>query len=463
MQRKEEEFLVQQQLRSNLRQGQMNRRQFMTQALGIGLGLSGVSALAGCAPATAPSASSQVGDGGRPLTPTYYQWIENLHPSVRNTPYDGALDFQIAPVEGFGIERFVTEAKSGESTWDIYVGMTPFVEMSQLIEADVIEPWDGYIPDEVINDLIPSIRDECTVDGKLYSWPFLLDVIGMGWHSGLTGEAGLDDTPPATWDDFLNRSAQVVDSGAALYGCTFDAHGWRSVAPFTHSLSTDVYTSEGLFDFTNEAAIEALLLMEKMMALSHPDILLEGATDGGVNGTPDEVAFAAQKAAYYCKYQNAPLRMANNWPDPSQLRLAGLPTFTGGEGSTVFWTTGSCLFKHGKNKEAAAEYIQSMTYNPQIWEDSIGGTETGQPGHLPPYQSIYADWNADRPEWLLPFVDLVRGQLDVAKAITNHLFGLSQFQIGKQHWEKYLTGEESNPMVAMQAAKDAVLAEMANT
>ena len=285
-------------------------------------------------------------------------------------------------------------------------------------------------------------------------------MIGTGWHSGITAEAGLDDTPPATWDDYLNRSAQIVDSGAALYGCTFDAHGWRSVAPFTHSMSTDVYTPEGLFDFTHDAAIEALLLMEKMMALSHTDILLEGATDGGVNGTPDEVAFAAQNVGYYTKYQNAPLRMAGNWPDPSQLRLAGLPKFTGGEGSTVFWTTGCCLFKHGKNKEEAAEYIRQTTYNPQFWEDSIGGTETGQPGHLPPYKSLYAEWNNDRPAWLLPFVDLVRGQLDVAQAITNHLFGLSQFQIGKQHWEKYLTGEESNPLVAMQAAKDAVQAEI---
>ena len=161
MHRKEEELLVQQQLRSALRQGQMNRRQFMTQALGVGLGLTGISAaMAGCAPAPTQTASSDTAgatdDGGRPLTPTYYQWIENLHPSVRSSPYEGALDFQIAPVEGFGIERFVTEAKSSESTWDIYVGMTPFVEMSQLIEADVIEPWDSYIPDEVINDLIPS-------------------------------------------------------------------------------------------------------------------------------------------------------------------------------------------------------------------------------------------------------------------------------------------------------------------
>jgi hypothetical protein len=59
-----------------------------------------------------------------------------------------------------------------------------------------------------------------------------------------------------------------------------------------------------------------------------------------------------------------------------------------------------------------------------------------------------------------PFVGLVRGQLDRAKAITNHLFGLQQFQIGKPHWETYLKGEEADPKAAMQKVVEAVQAEM---
>lgn len=469
MERKEQEYLAHQALLLELKQGRISRRQFMTRMLATGLGLAGVgAAISACggaapappeAPAQSGGESAAAGDSGRPLTPTFYQWIEDLHPSIPqvNAQFEG-LNYQIAPVEGFGIERFVAEAKNQESTWDVYVGMTPFVEMSQLIEADVIEPWDNYIPKDVLDDILPSIREECTVDGKLYSWPFLLDVITMGWNSEMTDKAGISGIP-TTWDEYLANSKTVVDSGAALYGCTFDAHGWRSLAPFTHSLDPNVYVN-GLFDFTSEPAIEALKLMKEMMALSHPDILLEGATDGGVNGTPDEVAFAAQKVAYYCKYQNAPLRMANNWPDPTKLQLAALPKFANGVGSTVFWTTGACLFKHGVNKEKAAEYMRALTYDQQIWQDSIAGTETGHPGQMPPYKSIYAEWDASPPDWMPPFVALVRSQLDVAKAIENHLFGLSQFQIGKQHWEKFLTGEESDPMVAMQAAKDAVKAEM---
>jgi multiple sugar transport system substrate-binding protein len=452
--RKEQEYILQQAAREQLLLGNIDRREFLTRSLVTGLGLAGVGAVAKTGMGTAFAQD-------RPLTPTFYQWIQDLHPSIPavNAKFPG-VNYQIAPVEGFGIERFVAEAKNKESTWDVYVGQTPFVEMSAMIEADVIEPWDDYIPKDVLDDIIPSIREECTINGKLYGWPFLLDVIGNSWHSGVTTKAGLPDAAPATWDEYLANAKTIVDSKAAPFGATFDAHGWRSLVPMAHSMSSQVYTKEGLFDFTSDAAIEALMLMKKIMAVSHPDILLEGASDGGVNGTPDEVAFAAQRVGYFVKYFNAPLRMAQYWDDPKALHLGPLPKFSNGEGSTAFWTTGSALFKHGKNKEKAAEYIKALTYDAQIWKDSIAGTASGHPGQLPPYKSIYSEWDANKPDWMPEFVSLVRGQLDKAKAITNHIFGLQQFVIGKPLWDAYLKGEEADPKAAMQKVVEAVQAEM---
>lgn len=459
----EREQIIESVLLNQFRQGRLSRRQFMQAMVGAGLGLSGVRGLA--APGRVFAQDT------RPLTPTFYQWIVDLHPGIPevNKAFEG-LNFQIAPVQGFDVARFIAEASNQQSTWDVYVGMTPFVEMASLIKAGVIEPWDDYIPKEILDDMIPSIREECTVDGKLYSWPFLLDVIVQGYNSSITNAAGLPDVPPANWDEYLANSQAVLDSGAARYGCTFDAHGWRSLAPITHSFSTDVYYQLGddptpLFDFTNEAAVEALKVMKQMLELSSANALQPGTSDAGVNNTPDEVAFGSQAVAYYIKYQNAPLRFAANWPDPSALRMGALPSAVGGEGSTVFWTTGACLFKYGQNKERAAEYMASLTYNSRIWQDSIAGSPTAHPGQLPPYKSIYAGWEAEKPAWLEAetWVPLVRGQLDVAKAIPNHAFGLQQFIIGQPLWEKYLTGEESDPVVALQAAKDAVAAEVAKT
>src|SRR6185295_2932370 len=178
--RKEQEYILQQRALRELQLGRIDRREFLTRSLVAGLGMAGVGTVAKMGIGSALAED-------RPLTPTVYQWIQDLHPGITavNAKFPG-INYQIAPAEGFGIERFVAEAKNKESTWDVYVGQTPFVEMSAMIKADVIEPWDNYIPKDVLDDIIPSIREECTIDGKLYGWPFFLDVIGTGWHSGLT-------------------------------------------------------------------------------------------------------------------------------------------------------------------------------------------------------------------------------------------------------------------------------------
>ena len=327
----------------------MTRADVLKRGAGAGAALFGVSALFGAGNAFARTQA-------RPLTPTFYQWIYGLYPDIPakiNKEYGKKhpLDAKIAPVQGFGIDRFVAEAKKKKSTWDVYVGMTPFVEMGSLIDSGTIEPWDNYIPKSVLADLIPSIRQEATYEGHMWSFPFLLDIIIQANNGELVEKAGLDPTKaPKSWDEFIANAKKVVSSGAAPYGAVFDAHGWRSLAPITHTFSTSVYRPDGLFDFTNENTVKALEVMKRLMEVAPKNILEEGKVDGGVNTTPDEEAFAARQAAYYIKYQNAPTRFAGTWPDPKVLHIAGLPRASAG-GGTVFWNTGAALFKYGENKQ----------------------------------------------------------------------------------------------------------------
>jgi multiple sugar transport system substrate-binding protein len=435
---------------------ELTRADLLKRGAAAGAGVWGVSALFGAGTALA-------GLEARPLTPTFYQWIYNNHPIVPKTVNKDyakrtKLDAKIAPVQGFGIERFVAEGKKKKSTWDVYVGQTPFVEMAALIDAGVIEPWDKYMPKSVLNDIIPSIRKESTYQGHLWAWPFLLDIIVQAWNSEIVKKAGLDPEKPArTWDEYLANARKVVKSKAAPFGATFDAHGWRSLAPITHTISTNVYTEDGLFNFTHPAAVHALEIMKQMKEVANPNVLEPGKTDGGVNATPDEDTFAARQVAYYVKYQNAPIRFANTWPDPKNLRMAGLPKTPGGAGATVFWDTGAALFKYGQNKQAAADYLRFLTYDERVWRQSIG-TGRDAAGQIAPYTSLWKKWTP-RPAWMPAWAPLVFNQLKASKAIRTDKFGLQQFVIGQPHWQKYLTGDEKSPKKALAAALKAVRAE----
>jgi multiple sugar transport system substrate-binding protein len=221
-----------------------------------------------------------------------------------------------------------------------------------------------------------------------------------------------------------------------------------------------VYTPAGLFDFTNDATVNALEVMKRMMEVAPRNILEPGTTDAGVNVTPDEQAFAARRAAYYVKYQNAPTRFAGTWPDPSKLRIAGLPKQRGGKGATVFWNTGAALFKYGENKRQAAAYMRYLTYDQRIWRQSQGKDVRGAPGQLAPYQSLWKKWKASPPPWMADWALVVLNQLQVSQAIRTHKFGLTQFQIGQPGWERYLKGDERDPKKALRRARDLVQAEI---
>jgi hypothetical protein len=204
--------------------------------------------------------------------------------------------------------------------------------------------------------------------------------------------------------------------------------------------------------------------MKQMFQYANPDVNNEGTTDGGVNNTPDEQVFSAEQAAYYVKYVNAHVRFASSWTDPKKLRLAPLPVKTGGAGGTVFWNTGSVLFKYGKNKQQAAEYVKAQGYDQRIWQESIAGypdLQSTPVGQLPPYKSLYEGWKQNPPQWITdnPWVDVIFNSLSKAKAIEPTILSVSQFNVARPEWVKYLNGDVGDAKTALTNAMNAVFAE----
>lgn len=441
--------------------GRADRREVIKRAVALGLS----------APVATMLAQASVGGGlnralaqDRAPIGTFYSWMTDLHPGIQALGEEKGVTIEVAPTENFGIERFLTESKDSMSTWDFYGGVTPFLEMIQLVDSGTIEPWTPYLPEGVTADMLAPTVEEGTYNGELYVWPFLLDVTLNGWNAGIVEKAGLDpDAAPQTWDEFISNAKAVMDSGAAEFGAVFDFHDWRSLIPITHSISTDVYTPDGLFKYNSAEAEQALEIMKQMMEVAPPDILSEGSTDGGVNATPDEMAFAAEQAAYYIKYQNAHLRKAAEWPDPSMLRFGAMPGVSA-PGGTVFWDTGIVLFKFGMNKEASATFVNDLAHDMAIWENSVvGNPDEGlvPVGQMPILQSIWDEWKTNAPEYITnnQWVFGLYDSMAQARAIAPSILSIDQFSVARPEWLKYLTGETATAKEALQAAMDAVAAK----
>lgn len=389
-------------------------------------------------------------------------WQLAVHPVIFSLGDEFGVEIEVGSSAGFGFDRFVVEKNQGYSTWDAYSGVTPFVEMKPLADTETIEPWDPYLPDSVRSDFFPAALAEGTYNGSMYVWPLLLDITIQAWHAGVVDRAGLDPgVAPATWDEFISFARQVQDRGAAAYGCVFDHRDWRSLIPLTHSFDTNVYSPEGLFLYNSDAAVNALEVMKQLMEVTSPDILSDSDSAGTV---VDETIWASEQAGYYVKYQNAPLRQTDTWNDPTQLRMSRLPFQPGAAGGTVFWNTGGVMLKHGSNKAAMAEFMLAMSVDERIWKNSLTGNPehgTSPIGQLPALQSVWAGWEANPPDFLesASWVFSVLDSLASARAIQPTALAISQFDVARPEWQKYLSGAETSARTALTRAYDAVRAE----
>ena len=437
--------------------GRIDRRTLLTRAAALG-----VSAPVAAALAQETIRGALAFQESQPNS-TFLEWMTRLHPTIETVGDEQGVTVEIAPLSNFGFDRFVAEANQEMSTWDSFAGVTPFLEMIALVNTGTIEPWDEYLAEGMLDDFAPAIRAEGTWDGKFYVWPLLLDVIVQARNADLVEKAGLDPTvAPRTWDEFIENARTVQESGAAPFGLVFDNRDWRSLIPITHSISTDVYTPDGLFRYDSEPAIQALEILGRMMELTIPDVLTPGEPSAPI--LVDEAAFQAQQAAYSFKYQNSPLRFASQWPDPSKLMISRLPAPEGGAGGTVFWDTGAVLFKYGKNKERAIDLFTALSTDERIWQYSvIGDPAEGIPpaGQLPVLQSQWTAWEDNPPEWISanPWTWEIYDSLADASAIAPSILAVKQFDTARPEWHKYLTGEVTDAKTAAINAMNAVRAE----
>ena len=166
--------------------GKISRRDVLVRGAALGISAPVLAALA-----QESIRGTLAAEEGSP-TATFYDWELNLHPGIYDVGDAAGVTVEVAPTENFGNDRFIAEANDQSSTWDMYGGVTPFLEMLQLVETGTIEPWDAYVTDETRATSSRPPSTEGTVDGSWYVWPLLLDICVQASNAGILEKAGID-------------------------------------------------------------------------------------------------------------------------------------------------------------------------------------------------------------------------------------------------------------------------------
>ncbi|MFW6230378.1 MAG: ABC transporter substrate-binding protein [Halanaerobium sp.] len=97
----------------------------------------------------------------------------------------------------------------------------------QLIDMDIFVPLQDTLEDVDWDEFLDPVTNYYNVDGKLYSMPYNSSNPILYINQDIYEEAGLDpDSPPETFDEMIEHSEEIVESGAADYGWVMPLHSW---------------------------------------------------------------------------------------------------------------------------------------------------------------------------------------------------------------------------------------------
>ena len=336
---------------------------------------------------------------------------------------------EIAPTENFGFDRFIAEANEENSTWDSYGGVTPFLEMIALVETGTIEPWDEYLPEGMHGRLRRRRRGPrapgtaSSTSGRCCSTSACRRATRTS--SRRPGSIRRRRRRPGTSSSRTRARCRRAALRRTGWSST-TATGGRLI-PVTHSISTDVYTPDGLFRYNSEPAIQALEILRRMMELTIPDVLAPGepsslmlVDEAAFTGAAGGLLLQVSELAAAVRFAVAGPVQADACPAPGSRRRRGRHGLLGHR---------RCPIQVRQEQAAGGRVLRGPLDRRAVLagtaSSAIQRRAVTPAGQLPVLQSVWTTWEDSPPEWITanPWTWEIYDSLADASAIAPSILG----------------------------------------
>ncbi len=223
-------------------------------------------------------------------------------------------------------------------------------------------PLEHLPADYDVDDILKSIRDGLSYDGKLYALPFYAESSMTFYRTDLFEKAGLSMPDQPTWEQVKGFAAALHDPDENLYGiCARGKPGWGENMAL---LSTMINTFGGRwFDGRWNPEIDS---PEWKQAISFYVDLVQnygppGASSNGFN--ENQALFSSGKCAIWVDATSAAGRLYN----PNESRVAGkvgfaqAPVAATPKGNHWLWSWALAIPESSNAKEAAKQFVAWAT------------------------------------------------------------------------------------------------------
>jgi multiple sugar transport system substrate-binding protein len=280
----------------------------------------------------------------------------------------------------------------------------------EFAELGALTPLDDLMSAEFKADIIPSLLENSTLNGKVYAIP-QSPVPHILWQNTVLSEqAGLDPNATIPTLDDLAAAAQTIRGlgqdaeGNPIWGWSIDTSWPLIVAiqtyPILRGYGCDWFDSEGQVTLDAPECVEALTWFK-------------GLVDEGVVGPPGvdiretRSTFGRELSGFQVDNTGAvgiyrDLSGKGEEYD-SHWRLVDWPGKTAGSGVGVYYVHSFVVFEQSKHKEEAVKFLEWFLTNPEMYGkyfDAVGA---------PPPTSSLLDGD---PKYATPYVQTIKTQMD---------------------------------------------------
>ncbi len=326
------------------------------------------SAPAAAAPATSAPAAAVPATAAAPTELTMWSFIQQhldyfqsmatrwnqLHPDkpikLTTTFYDWASmhdKLYAAQLAGQGVPD-IADVEMGK--WPMFMnGDIQFLDLTSYVQ-----PY--------AKDLITSILDEVSKDGKLYAAPSHVGATVMYYNTDLLNAAGIDYKSIVTWDDF-EAAMKTYHQKTGKYMTYVETYGAYQYTILMAEMGHDIIDANGMPTLDTPDSLKAVQLIRKWV-----DEGIIGTIPTGNADTPEgKAAVAAGDVAavgYPLWYMS---RFTDEMPNlKGKIAIAPLPVFDANSYKSVgLGGTGTTVYKKSPHADLAAQFVVWAKLSPE--------------------------------------------------------------------------------------------------
>ena len=182
-------------------------------------------------------------------------FLENVVEEYNSTQDDVQIEHTVVNQSDYTTTLIPTAYANGEAPDILYVEPATFTKYA---DKGMLMDLSPYYTEELKADILPSVLDAVTVDGKIYALPIEMETLGLFYNADMLEEAGI--APPTTWDELYEAAKALTTDD--VYGLvlpveetSYTLFNWW---PFMWMAGADVYDEEGNVTVDSPEMIKAL-------------------------------------------------------------------------------------------------------------------------------------------------------------------------------------------------------------